>query len=81
MEIEGGATKTFALVLYIKNENKDQTESDAEKTFSGSVVVKSGDGTSGVSGTITVENGKIEDQLQSTQKDINDENQDEPNND
>ena len=79
VEIEGGATKTFALVLYIKNENKDQTESDAEKTFSGSVVVKSGDGTSGVSGTITVENGKIEDQLQSTQKDLTEENQDDPN--
>lgn len=76
VEIDGGATKTFALVLYIKNENKDQTESDAEKTFSGSVVVKSGDGTSGVSGTITMKN---EDILQSNQKNSNDENEDDPN--
>lgn len=52
IEIDGGETKTFALVLYIKNENYDQTETDAEKTFEGQVVVSSGDGSGGVSGFI-----------------------------
>ena len=52
IDIKGEETKTFAVVLYIKNENYDQTATDAEKTFSGQIVVSSGDGTSGVSGTI-----------------------------
>lgn len=50
--------KTFALVLYIKNINEDQTDADAEKTFSGQVVVSSGDGKVGVSGTIGIEGSK-----------------------
>ena len=49
----GGTTKTFALVLYIKNANVDQTATDAAKTFTGQVIVGSGDGTTGVSGTIS----------------------------
>ena len=52
IEIDGGETKTFALVLYIKNENYDQTDTDAEKTFEGQVIVSSGDGSGGVSGFI-----------------------------
>lgn len=50
--IEGKETKTFALVLYIKNANLDQTATDAAKIFTGQVVVSSGDGSTGVSGTI-----------------------------
>lgn len=52
IEITGGETKTFALILYIKNEQFDQTDSDAAKTFEGQVVVSSGDGSTGVSGYI-----------------------------
>ena len=52
IEIGGGATKTFALVLYIKENKEDQTKTDAEKTFTGKVVVSSGDGSTGVSGSI-----------------------------
>lgn len=52
VEISGGETKTFALVLYIENTDYDQTEDDAEKNFQGQVVVKSGDGNTGVSGSI-----------------------------
>ncbi len=54
IEIPGGETKTFALVLYILNdENKDQTSTDAEKTFAGKMVITSGDGDTGVSGQIS----------------------------
>lgn len=53
IEINGGETKTFAVILYIKNANTDQTASDADKTFQGKVVVSTGDGTSGVSGVIS----------------------------
>lgn len=53
IEINGGETKTFAVVLYIKNTNSDQTASDADKKFQGKVVVSTGDGTSGVSGIIS----------------------------
>lgn len=63
IKIEGKETKTFALVLYIKNENIDQTETDADKTFTGRVLVSSGDGT-GVSGSISMLAG-AEDDLQS----------------
>lgn len=52
IEIKGRETKTFALVLYIKNENYDQTKTDAEKSFTGQIVVSSGDGNTGVSGSI-----------------------------
>jgi len=65
IEIPGNdGIKTFAIVLYIKNENRDQTESDAAKTFAGQVIVGSGDGTTGVSGSISV---ATSDNLQSNQ--------------
>lgn len=51
--INGGETKSFAIVLYIKNANIDQTATDASKNFTGKVVVSTGDGTTGVSGTIS----------------------------
>lgn len=51
--INGEETKTFIIVLYIKNlTDKDQTAADAEKEFVGRVVVSTGDGTTGVSGKI-----------------------------
>lgn len=56
--IDGKNSKTFALVLYIKNEEYDQTETDAAKSFKGQVVVSSGDGKVGVSGSIGVEETK-----------------------
>ena len=67
IEINGGETKTFALVLYIQNTDYDQTEDDAEKNFQGQVVVSSGDGNTGVSGSIglAVDN---KDKLQSSEK-------------
>ena len=65
VEIDGGSTKTFALILYIKNEEFDQTDTDAEKTFQGQVIVSSGDGKTGVSGTIGLVTEEVEDQLQS----------------
>lgn len=68
IEIEGGTTKTFALVLYIKNEEIDQTTTDAAKTFSGRVVISSGDGSTGVSGTISVVTDEIKDGLQSSKE-------------
>lgn len=53
IEIEGAETKTFAIVLYIKNlDDVDQTDEDAAKNFTGQVVVSSGDGNKGVSGYI-----------------------------
>ncbi len=63
--INGGVTKTIAIVLYIKNANIDQTSTDASKNFTGQVIVASGDGSTGVSGTISayVEGSE----LQSTQ--------------
>lgn len=64
--INGGETKTFAFVLYIKNANIDQTESDASKSFTGQVIVSSGDGSTGVSGSISASAGK-DDDLQSNQ--------------
>lgn len=51
-EIEGGETKTYALVLYIADTGTDQTEVDADKEFQGQVVISSGDGSTGVSGYI-----------------------------
>lgn len=52
IKIGGSVTKTFALVLYIKENKEDQTKTDALKEFSGKVVVSSGDGSTGVSGSI-----------------------------
>lgn len=51
--IDGGAIKTFAIILYVKNINEDQTKVDASKEFTGRVVVSTGDGTTGVSGEIS----------------------------
>lgn len=64
--IDGKETKTFALVLYIKNANEDQTATDAAKKFLGQVIVSSGDGSTGVSGTISASVGE-ENNLQSNQ--------------
>ena len=58
--ISGGETKTFALVLYIKNEEYDQTDTDAAKSFEGQVIVSSGDGKTGVSGYISAAVNKDE---------------------
>lgn len=68
IEISGGETKTFALVLYIKNAKTDQTKSDASKEFSGRVVISSGDGSTGVSGTIGLVNEEVKDNLQSNKQ-------------
>lgn len=51
--IDGGQTRTFVIVLYVKNINEDQTKVDASKEFTGRVVVSTGDGTTGVSGQIS----------------------------
>lgn len=67
IEIDGGATMTFALVLYIKNSQSDQTASDAAKNFTGSVVVSSGDGSTGVSGSIGLVTEETKKGLQSQQ--------------
>lgn len=67
IELPERSTKTFALVLYIKNdENKDQTDSDADKTFTGQVIVGPGDGSGGVSGQIEAA-AAAKDQMQSVQ--------------
>ena len=68
IEISGGETKTFALVLYIKNAKIDQTKSDASKEFSGRVVISSGDGSTGVSGTIGLVNEEVKGNLQSNKQ-------------
>lgn len=67
IKINGGETKTFAIVLYIKNENIDQTASDADKIFKGQVIVSSGDGNTGVSGTISAFGSEENNNLQSNQ--------------
>lgn len=54
ISIDGRSVKTFALVLYIKNIQDDQTGADALKSFKGQVTVSSGDGKVGVSGSINV---------------------------
>ena len=53
LTIAGGETKTYIIALYVKNENIDQTKTDAAKSFTGTVIVSTGDGTTGVSGTIS----------------------------
>lgn len=67
IEINGGETRTFALVLYIKNAKIDQTETDAAKSFSGRVIISSGDGSTGVSGSIGLVNEETKNNLQSKQ--------------
>ena len=56
--IDGGETKTFVIVLYVKNKAEDQTKTDAAKSFKGQVVVSTGDGTTGVSGSIKAAGSK-----------------------
>lgn len=68
IEIDGKSTKTFALVLYIKNANVDQTSTDAAKMFVGKVIVSSGDGSGGVSGTISAFGDTQNSGLQSNQQ-------------
>lgn len=68
IEIDGGELRTFAIILYIKNADYDQTDSDAEKVFQGQVVVSSGDGSTGVSGTIGAMGKVQEDELQSNKQ-------------
>ncbi len=70
IEIPGGQTKTFALVMYIKNAELDQTNTDAAKTFTGRVIISSGDGTTGVSGTISVVTDEVKNNLQSNQENV-----------
>ena len=68
LTINGGETKTYALVLYVKNLTSDQTKDDAAKEFTGRVVISSGDGSTGVSGTISVVNEETKNNLQSNQQ-------------
>ena len=58
IEIEGGETKTFAIVLYVFNlEDEDQTEADANRRFTGRVLVSNGEGSTGISGQISAAGG------------------------
>lgn len=57
LEIAGGQTRTFIIVLYVLENEQDQTSSDANKGFTGRVLVSTGDGTTGVSGTISAAGG------------------------
>lgn len=68
--IEGmGSTKTFAIVLYILNDKyNDQTAADAEKEFLGHVTVTSGDGNTGVSGSIGIIGTEDAENVQSGEK-------------
>ena len=54
--INGGEVKTFAIVLYINEIHDDQTDADAAMSFTGHVVVGSGDGNTGVTGVISAYN-------------------------
>ena len=48
------STKSYIIVLYVANLNSDQTEQDADKGFSGRVLVSTGEGNDdGVSGKIS----------------------------
>lgn len=53
VEIAGGTTKTYIIVLYVQNLESDQTAGDANKSFTGRVSVSNGTGTVGVSGAIS----------------------------
>ena len=57
LTIDGGTTRTFIVVLYVLNKNEDQTLSDANKEFRGSIEVSNGDGSTGVSGSISASGG------------------------
>jgi hypothetical protein len=50
--IDGSNIKTFMVVLYIKNKEENQNDSDSEKNFTGRIVVSTSDGSTGVSGSI-----------------------------
>ena len=50
---DGSNLKTFMIVLYINNLNQNQNETDSMKDFVGKVEVSTGDGSTGVSGTIS----------------------------
>lgn len=52
--------KTFMIVLYINNLNENQNVSDSMKDFVGRVEVSTGDGSTGVSGTISSMTGELE---------------------
>ena len=63
-EEDGSNMKTFMIVLYIKNLDMNQNDTDSMKSFSGSIIVSTGDGSSGVSGSIGAA-AEGEDDLQS----------------
>ena len=63
-EEDGSNMKTFMIVLYIKNLDMNQNDTDSMKNFSGSIIVSTGDGSSGVSGSIGAA-AEGEDDLQS----------------
>ena len=48
------------IVLYINNLNENQNVSDSMKDFVGRVEVSTGDGSTGVSGTISSMTGELE---------------------
>lgn len=73
IEIKGGETKTFAIVMYVKNKNEDQTAADAEKIFQGKVVVSSGDGKTGVSGSIGTMSEELQSGVGTPEEDVEDE--------
>lgn len=53
ISIEKNETKTFALVIYIKDNSKEQADQDGSKTFAGTILINKGDGTYMISGTIS----------------------------
>ena len=57
---DGSNLKTFMIVLYINNLNENQNVSDSMKDFVGRVEVSTGDGSTGVSGTISSMTGELE---------------------
>lgn len=57
---DGSNLKTFMIVLYINNLNQNQNETDSMKDFVGKVEVSTGDGSTGVSGTISSMTGELE---------------------
>lgn len=73
IEINGLTTETFALVLYIQNIDEDQKD-DEGKTFSGTISIDKGNGSSGVSGQI---NAASKDNLASADKKLQSEMTDE----
>lgn len=57
---DGSNLKTFMIVLYINNLNQNQNATDSMKDFVGKVEVSTGDGSTGVSGTISSMTGELE---------------------